>query len=939
MPTLLVPINTTDYTGGVGLSAGTTIIDFTGVSGTAQFLASQFGGLGPISNAVQLTHSGGTTSAVVNVTMASAGTFSAAAWTFGTWGASDEIRLTGSSGADSIVGSARADTLDGGVGIDQLQGGEGDDVLISAAGNTRELSYAGFTGIDTLIFDRSSATTAVTLNGSSSSGVYTIGDVGGNWTNSGIDVFTATGGLGNDYLGGLGLRDTLIGGDGDDQITGDINNYYSNLTSGVGGDSLVGGNGNDIVEFGLQSITTDIIFSLSSQVTSTFTFANGTSLLGFERAGMFTGSGNDSLTGLTGDDFFFGNGGNDTIDGGLGIDGAYGGDGDDIIISGVGNTKESAVIGEAGIDTLVVDRSSATVNFNFPGVTATNGITTFTDVGGAWGFLLFERFSFTGGSGNDNIRGAILGDTLIGGAGDDTINASDGGVDLLDGGAGSADLLQLDRTADVTALALNITNIGASSFAFVGGTTATGFERLSLLAGTGNDSLTGGALDDTLNGGGGSDTINGGGGVDVLNGSLGIDTLILRRNALAGAIVLDANSTASQTIADSSQIQGFEVYDIESGFGNDVLGGGAFNDRLIGNGGRDALTGGFGDDLLFGGDGIDTLDGGEGIDRLSGDAGFDILDGGNGNDTLDGGLGNDTLDAGSGNDSAVGGDGFDVIDAGAGNDILLGGIGNDTLLGGADADFVYGGFDDDLADGGTGSDTMLGEAGNDTLKGNDGNDFVFGGSGQNVLEGGAGADVLNSEGLADTMSGGDDGNKYYRLAAGTSLTTGGSMVDEFIGGSFFSNDSVYGGGGNDYLYGGGGDDLLVGEAGDDVLIGQAGNDTLDGGAGVNLLWANDAGKDQIRFNAIEGGTQVVEFFGAGSGLGVDVLRMIGSGLTTFADYSNLVANAGTTIGGNMVVNAVAGVQIYTNIGAANQGAIWVQGVSMYGLQADNFLFG
>jgi hypothetical protein len=70
MPTLLVPTGTTNYTGGVGLSANTTIIDFTAASGTAQFLSSQFGGLNPISNTVQLTRSGGAGPAIIDVTMA-----------------------------------------------------------------------------------------------------------------------------------------------------------------------------------------------------------------------------------------------------------------------------------------------------------------------------------------------------------------------------------------------------------------------------------------------------------------------------------------------------------------------------------------------------------------------------------------------------------------------------------------------------------------------------------------------------------------------------------------------------------------------------------------------------------------------------------------------------------------------------------------------------
>jgi hypothetical protein len=114
-----------------------------------------------------------------------------------------------------------------------------------------------------------------------------------------------------------------------------------------------------------------------------------------------------------------------------------------------------------------------------------------------------------------------------------------------------------------------------------------------------------------------------------------------------------------------------------------------------------------------------------------------------------------------------------------------------------------------------------------------------------------------------------------------------------------------------------------------------GDDYLYGGAGVNSLWANDAGKDQIRVNVLDGGTQVVEFFGSGSG---DVVRLIGSSMTSFADYANLIANTGTTIGGNLLVNAGSGAQLYLNVGAS-QTAIWFQGVSAYSLTAGDFLFG
>jgi Ca2+-binding RTX toxin-like protein len=231
---------------------------------------------------------------------------------------------------------------------------------------------------------------------------------------------------------------------------------------------------------------------------------------------------------------------------------------------------------------------------------------------------------------------------------------------------------------------------------------------------------------------------------------------------------------------------------------------------------------------------------------------------------------------------------------------------------------------------------LLGEGGNDTLIAGDGNDVIYGGTGINFMYGDGGDDVFISEGSTDQMEGGTGHNYYYRYGAGTSYSTGGAGIDEFIGDAFASNDTVVGGAGNDYLYGGGGNDLLQGGADNDVILGQAGNDTLEGGSGVNLLWANDAGNDQILVNVADGGTQVVDFFEAGGTN--DVLRLLGSSLTSFAGIEALRAGIGSVIGGNLLVNAGSGAQLYLNVGTATQTAIWFQGVSAYSLTAGDFLF-
>jgi hypothetical protein len=79
----------------------------------------------------------------------------------------------------------------------------------------------------------------------------------------------------------------------------------------------------------------------------------------------------------------------------------------------------------------------------------------------------------------------------------------------------------------------------------------------------------------------------------------------------------------------------------------------------------------------------------------------------------------------------------------------------------------------------------------------------------------------------------------------------------------------------------------------------------------------------------------VEFFEA-SGTN-DVVRLLGSSLTSFAGIQNLINNIGVAQSGNLMINASSGAQLYLNVGAS-QTAIWFQGVSAYSLTSADFLF-
>ena len=111
----------------------------------------------------------------------------------------------------------------------------------------------------------------------------------------------------------------------------------------------------------------------------------------------------------------------------------------------------------------------------------------------------------------------------------------------------------------------------------------------------------------------------------------------------------------------------------------DTLLGTPAGDALLGLGGADLLSGLAGDDCLFGGPGSDRLAGGAGSDRLQGEGGRDVLAGGSGRDRLSGASGNDRLTGNSGNDALTGGAGNDSLTGGRGRNRLSGGAGKDTV--------------------------------------------------------------------------------------------------------------------------------------------------------------------------------------------------------------------------------------------------------------------
>ncbi|MFS8182615.1 M10 family metallopeptidase C-terminal domain-containing protein [Pseudovibrio denitrificans] len=551
----------------------------------------------------------------------------------------------------------------------------------------------------------------------------------------------------------MSLIENAIGGDGNDNLLGNIGN--NKLTGGNGNDTLIGEAGNDTL---LAGDGDDVLKGGDDQDT----------LVG--------GNGNDTLRGGDDNDFLRGGNGQDTLDGGNGIDWVSyteykKADTNTVIDLRLGQGLEGVAQGDTYVSIENVNGSDGNDT-----IIGTDGANTLNGRKG--------NDTLKGYGGNDILEGGNGGDTLIGGAGDDTLRGGDdndflrggNGQDTLDGGNGidwvsyteykKADTntvidLRLGQGLEGVAQGdtyVSIENVNGSD----GNDTIIGTDGANTLNGRkGNDTLKGYGGNDILEGGNGGDTLIGGAGDDTLRG--GDDNDFLRggngQDTLDGGNGIDWVSYTEYKKADTNT-----VIDLRLGQG---LEGVAQGDTYVS---IENVNGSDGNDTIIGTDGANTLNGRKGNDTLKGYGGNDILEGGNGGDTLIGGAGDDTLRGGDDNDFLRGGNGQDTLDGGNGIDWVsyteykkadtntvidlrlgqgLEGVAQgDTYV---SIENVNGSDGNDTIIGTDGANTLNGRKGDDTLKGYGGNDILVGGNGDDTLVGGAGDDTLTGGTGADTF--------------------------------------------------------------------------------------------------------------------------------------------------------------------------------------------
>jgi serralysin len=205
--------------------------------------------------------------------------------------------MLGGAGGNRLFGEEGADTLNGGAGNDTLTGGGGADafILANAPGAANEDLITDFTsGVDKLRLDGS--------------------------------VMTALGGSGNfsagdaRFFAGAGASS---GQDASDRV------IYNTSTQELFYDADGSGGGASLLIARLQNPSGPVVLQATDIAVDNGSVAPPPPPPGVS---IFSGSGNDSLTGTAGNDTINGGGGNDSIAGGAGNDSVSGSGGQDTFV-------------------------------------------------------------------------------------------------------------------------------------------------------------------------------------------------------------------------------------------------------------------------------------------------------------------------------------------------------------------------------------------------------------------------------------------------------------------------------------------------------------------------------------------------------------------------------------------------------------------------------
>jgi len=413
---------------------------------------------------------------------------------------------TGNALDNSLTGNSGNNVLDGSAGADVMAGGAGDDAyLVEHVGDV--VAEQPNEGMDSI----------------QSSITYALGANVENLTLTGAATINGTGNELDNILMGNDMANVLAGGDGDDTLTGlagndvlDGGQGHDLLDGGTGIDTMAGSTGNDtyVVENFFDVVTESANEGTDTVQTSLLAYTLGANVENLTLAGTGPSAGfgntlNNELTGNSSANLLDGKGGADTMTGGAG---------DDTYIIGAGDTVMEAA--NNGTDTVV------------------SGIT--HSLAANVENLTLIGFSAISGTGNelDNVLNGLLnltGNTLIGGAGNDTFVLGSGDL-VVEAANGGTDTVQSGLTHTLSA---NVENL-----------TLTGFSVINGAGNSLNNTITGNSANNVLSGAGGNDQLRGGLGNDTANGGSGNDTFLFGRGE-GQDLVQDNSGTADKLLYDT----------------------------------------------------------------------------------------------------------------------------------------------------------------------------------------------------------------------------------------------------------------------------------------------------------------------------------------------------------------------------------------------------
>ena len=705
-------------------------------------------------------------------------------------GGTAEDDLSGGDGDDMVAGGPGDDTLDGGAGVDDLTGDAGKDTVDGGEGADRIFGGPGLTDKQAL---------------------------------AALKSWKAETGSADGFVDPRDYADVLIGGGGDDQISGHLGN-----------DQIFGEN------------------RTAANVGAFRTDACG------PNAG--SGGGNDSIDGQDGDDWIAGGPGSDALTGGEGHDTVCGNGGDDALEGDDGPAGKAVgkdeLRGGDGHDRLDGRRGTDVVDGG-PG----NDLV----VGGDDADLA------QGGTGSDAVNSGDASDIVLGDQG-----SVDGVVWNTKYDADQAGVFSLGLSG--AGGAAYESKVAGHDVAGTNGTVAVCLSRVVVLKGAGTGPQ--GTVD--LNGDGLVTSTDDGrlDGFNVVNGLVDVDgsgTVGSTDNGVVSGIVVGAGKLDVPAAQAVTALAWRGTGDADCLFGqdgSDAMFGGAAGDRIAEGLGDGLAVGGSGDDVLRGEDGTDVLRGSADKDTLYGDAGDDTLLGNTGDDTAYGGTGSDRLEGNENADTLYGGEDVDALVGGTsaagasdGNDTLYGGEDADVIAGdnaipvrgaegvftglellnvtsgpAAGADRAFGGTGADRIYGQGGADVLNGEADDDDIEGGPARDVIHGDDGVDTITGGSGVDTLAADGSSRPWVGtSDTGDELYGDAGNDTLLGDNGVAatrtlwDVPTGGTNPSTTSA----GADVIRGGSESDRILGQSGNDNLFGDAGLDVIDGNSGADTLSGGD----------------------------------------------------------------------------------------------------